>query len=169
MSAAKDTMKTREPKVVERQAPHQCDELELADEKAGAQATMKLQRAASDRLQRLIDALEPELEQPALKPKGPEPDPKANGGKQQPEQQQKKGGIQAQDGIPGVAQLKALKAEQLEVNDRTKEFAQRHPDLGNLTREQQAELDGIRAEQEHLLELFREMITSAKAEGGKQQ
>ena len=95
----------------------------------------------------------------------PNKDGGKDGGK---DQQPQKGGIQAQDGIPGVAQLKALKAEQLDVNARTKEFAQRHPDFNKLTRQEQAELDAIRAEQERLLDLFREMVTAAKAEGGKQ-
>jgi hypothetical protein len=116
-------------------------------------------------LQRLIDALLPELEPPPP-PDEKGGDPKGDGGDGQ---KQKKGGIQAQDGIPGTSQLKALKAEQVEINARTKVFAERHPDFNNLTPPQQAELDGIRAEQERLLDLFREMITSAKAEGGKQQ
>jgi hypothetical protein len=164
MNEAKKQIEKHTVEAARRQAPHVCDDLELRNEKTVAEATIKLQQGASNRLQRLIDALLPELEPPPAADGGKGGDPK--GGADDPKQ--KKGGIQAQDGIPGVAQLKALKAEQVEVNARTKEFAERYPDFNNLTPEQQRELDGIRAEQERLLDLFREMITSGKAEGGKQ-
>jgi hypothetical protein len=137
----------------------------LADEKARTTAVVKLQRDASDRIQRLIDALLPELE--ARGPEDPKQNPD-NGGKDGPKDEGKKGGLKAQDGIPGVAQLKALKGEQLDVNARTKAFAEAHPDLTRLTPEQQAELDGISAEQDRLLQLFRDMATAA-AEGGKKE
>jgi hypothetical protein len=165
MKDAETSIETRIDKAPPRFAPHTCDDLELKDEKTGAERTMQLQQAASDRLQRLIEALLPELEPPPKVDQPPNKDGGKDGGK---DQQPQKGGIQAQDGIPGVAQLKALKAEQLDVNARTKEFAQRHPDFNKLTRQEQAELDAIRAEQERLLDLFREMVTAAKAEGGKQ-
>jgi hypothetical protein len=165
MKDAEALLKTRQKEAVPRQAPHICTDRELSDEKARSAATIKLQRDASMRLQRLIDALLPELDPPPP-PDDKGGDPKGDGGDGQ---KQKKGGIQAQDGIPDNSQLKALKAEQVEINALTKDFAERHPDFNNLTPPQQTELDGIRAEQERLLELFREMITSAKAEGGKQQ
>ena len=165
MNDAKASIVARIDKAVPRQSPYKCDDLELLDEKKSAEGTIKLQRAAGDRLQRLIDALLPELEPPPP-PDDKGGDPKGGGGDGG---KQKKGGIQAQDGIPGSSQLKALKAEQLEVNALTKEFAERHPDFNNLNAQQQRELNGIRGEQERLLDLFREMITAAQAEGGKQQ
>ena len=148
MNAATALIDDHRIKSIKRHEPNVCDDKELLDEKNLAEATIRLQQAASNRLQRLIDALLPELEPP------PEPEPKQPGGGKEgagkDQDKDKKGGIQAQDGIPGVAQLKALKAEQLEVNERTKEFAERHPDFNRLSREEQAELDGIRAEQERL-------------------
>jgi hypothetical protein len=140
------------------------NEKDLAEEKSAYEATARLQKGASDRLQRLIDALLPELEPPRQDPKQGAT-PKDAGGATP--DQEKQGGIQAQDGIPPVAQLKALKAEQLEINARTKEFAELHPNFDNLTPQQQSELQSIRAEQDRLLQIFRELITSAKAEGEK--
>lgn len=50
------------------------------------------------------------------------------------------GGMKAQDGIPPMAQLKALKAEQVEVHERTTEFSRQNPDLANLPPRQMEEL-----------------------------
>ncbi len=56
--------------------PRPLDDKELADETKAYEAAVKLQRSAGDRLQRLIDALLPELEPPPQEPKaGPEPKP----------------------------------------------------------------------------------------------
>src|SRR5262249_35846903 len=95
-----------------------------------------------------------------------EPGGGGGGGGGQP---QPKGGIKAQDGIPAVAQLKALKAEQLEINARTKEFAERHPDMNQLTADEQKELATIHAEQDRLRLLFVEMQSAATPEGGEKQ
>jgi hypothetical protein len=146
-------------------------EKDFEDEKAAFEATAKLQHGAADRLQRLIDALLPELEAADQQPKDQDPNraqPKPGNGKDAPPKQQQKGGIAAQDGIPPVAQLKALKAEQLEINARTKELAERQPDLNALTPDQRAELEAMSAEQDRLLQVFRELITSAKGGEDKQ-
>ena len=47
------------------------------------------------------------------------------------------------DGVPPLAQLKVLRAEQLEVNEQTKEFAKNHPNLNNLNEAQQRELTAL--------------------------
>jgi hypothetical protein len=133
-------------------------EKDLADETQAYEATAKLQKSAGERLQHLIDALAPEVEAERQEEKAGQG---KNGGPGGPAE--KNGGIVAQDGIPSVAQLKALKAEQLDVNARTKEFAERHPSANNLTPSQREELDVIHAEQERLLQLFRELIVSGKA------
>jgi hypothetical protein len=133
---------------------------DFQDEKAVFEAVSSAQLAAGERLQRLIDALLPELEpQDGQKGdgQGGGGNPGGGGGKQE-----KKGGIAAQDGIPPVAQLKALRAEQTDVNARTKEFAEQHPDLNNLTPMERSQLDAIRAEQDRLLQLFRDLVTSGK-------
>jgi hypothetical protein len=135
---------------------------DLAAEALLYTATIKPQKSAGDRLQRLIDALVPELEAARQDAKAAGPDGGDGGGAESP----KKGGIQAQDGIPPVAQLKVLKAEQLEVNARTKEFAEQHPNLDRLSPAERNELETIHGEQERLLQLFRELVASAKSEGG---
>jgi hypothetical protein len=78
------------------------------------------------------------------------------------------GGGGAGDGIPPMAQLKALRAEQQEVNDRTKEFAQEHPNQQQLDQAQRDELQSIREDQERVFELFQRLMGAANAEGGKQ-
>ncbi|HYV39565.1 MAG TPA: hypothetical protein VE988_28010 [Gemmataceae bacterium] len=151
-------------KASQHQAPKILTPEDFTEEKLFYETTVKYQKSAGDRLQRLIDALLPELEPPPQDPKQDVPKDGGGGKGENPKQQ---GGIQAQDGIPPVAQLKALKAEQLDVNARTKEFAELHPNFENLTEEQHGELEAIRAEQDRLLQLFRELITAAKVEGGK--
>ena len=123
-------------------------------------ATVKPQKSAADRLERLIDALLPELEAARQSPQ--QGQAKEGGG--EPE---KTGGIKAQDGIPPVAQLKALKAEQLEVNSRTRDFAEQHPNVNNLSPAEREEFETIHAEQERLLQLFRELIAPPSSDGGK--
>jgi hypothetical protein len=61
------------------------------------------------------------------------------------------------DGIPPLAQLKLLRALQVEVNQRTEEFHKKHADLSKLTKEEQAELQSIRREQEDVRGLLEEM------------
>jgi len=138
------------------------EEKDLAVETLAFEAAVKPQKSASDRLQRLIDALLPELEVARQDPR--QSGPKQGGGGDAGN----KGGIRAQDGIPPVAQLKALKAEQLEVNARTKEFAEQHPNVGNLSLAERDELEAIHGEQERLLQLFRELIAPPAVEGDKQ-
>ena len=79
---------------------------------------------------------------------------------------QPKGGLKAQDGIPALAQLQALKAEQLLINERTKDFAKMHPNMENLPPAAQAELKIIHSDQQALFELFQE-IAAAVNEGEK--
>jgi hypothetical protein len=70
------------------------------------------------------------------------------------------------DGIPYLAQLKALKALQENINRRTADFARKHPDTSKLTKEEQQELAGLRQEQEEVKDLLEE-LTAPEAEGGK--
>jgi hypothetical protein len=157
METAADKIKAHQEFAVPLQDQKVLNEKQMEQEKLLVKDTVKYQKEASDRLQHLVEALLPELERPKLDPKN---DGGGGGGGQQP-----KGGLKAQDGIPPIAQLKVLKAEQEDVNKRTKEFADRKLNLNNLTREEQAELMAIHAEQERLLDLFREMVTSANEEG----
>jgi hypothetical protein len=136
---------------------------ELAAEQKAHDQTVRLQREASRRLQRLIDALKPDPNV-AMRPKQ-----KAEGKEGEPKKGEKaKGGIPGES-IPPLAQLKALRAEQQEVNDRTREFAKRHPDEAKLGPEERAELEAIRSNQQELHELFSKLAASvggAPAGGG---
>jgi hypothetical protein len=158
METAADKIKAHQEYAVPLQDQKALNEKQMDQEKLLVKDTVRYQKEASERLDHLIEALLPELERPKL-------DAENNGGGGGGPQP--KPGLKAQDGIPPVAQLKVLKAEQEDINKRTKEFADRKLDLNNLTREEHAELMAIHAEQERLLDLFREMITSAN-EGGKQ-
>ena len=135
---------------------------ELAAENKVCDAMIKRQREASRRLENLLDALKPE-DAVAQKPK------KKDGEKKdQRPQGDAQGGMQAGDGIPPVAQLKLLRAEQQEVNDRTREFAQEHPEPANLNPAQHEELQSIREDQEQVFELFQNLTAAAKGGGEKQ-
>jgi hypothetical protein len=133
---------------------------ELAAENKADAETRRRQREASRRLENLLDALKPE-EAHAKRPKE-----KKEGDKQGEDNQgQKKGGIQAGDSIPPVAQLKLLRAEQQEVNERTREFAEQHPNPAGLTPAERQELQSITEDQERVFELFRKLMAAGGGEG----
>src|SRR5581483_4693082 len=75
------------------------------------------------------------------------------------------GGPQAPggDGIPAVAQLKALRALQQEVNDRTAAFARKHPDVAKLTEDEKTELSGLRKDQDEVAGLLEEITQRGEA------
>jgi len=52
------------------------------------------------------------------------------------------------------------------VNDRTREFAEQHPNVDNLPEPQRTELEEIRQDQERLSELFRKMAQAVAGGGG---
>ena len=64
------------------------------------------------------------------------------------------GGDMAGGGIPPLAQLKALRAMQAEVNERTAEFAKAHPDPAKLTDDERDELKELEQAQRDVAELF---------------
>jgi hypothetical protein len=130
---------------------------EIDDENDKNQDTLKQQIQAAQRLQRLIDAIKEEL---AKKPPEKKDNDQAND--QQPDQQPN---LRSGDGIPPVAQLKALRSEQLDLNERTNDFARRHPNVENLTAEQRRELEQLEQDQRNLQELFRQMTASADKKG----
>jgi hypothetical protein len=134
-----------------------------AEEKAQAE-TLRLQREASARLERMMEAIKPEpgVAQRPKQKGGNQPKQKNGGPKEGPKQASRPPG----DNVPPLAQLKALRAEQQDVNQRTRDFAERHPNAENLPADAQAELTTIRQDQERLSELFRQMQQAANAEGG---
>jgi hypothetical protein len=129
---------------------------ELTGEQKKQDATLALQKEASRRLERLLDVLKKD------KKKEKQPENKGGGGNGG-------GGKQAGgapgDGIPQIAELKLLRAEQQELKERTAAFAEQH-DMAKLTDAQKQELRELSAEQERLYELFQKLTTGAKAEGG---
>ncbi|MBI2808409.1 MAG: hypothetical protein HYX68_25760 [Planctomycetes bacterium] len=109
------------------------------------------QKSAAARLDRLLDTLKEEI---AKKPKKQDDQAKEPDGDPKEEQ----GGMQARDGIPPTAQLKALRGEQLDLNQRTAEFARLNPDLKKLNDAQTQELRDLSAEQERLHNLFQDLV-----------
>jgi hypothetical protein len=153
MVAANDVMKKRRDELgiprryIEKGDGELMDAKEIEDENFLHGTTIKHQKQASQRLGFLLDALKEEI---AKKPR-PKKDPAQ--AQNDPKEEQPKG-LPAQDGIPAPAQLKALKAAQLDLNERTKQFAERVPDPTKMTDAQRDELNGLHEEQEKLQELF---------------
>lgn len=134
------------------------DAAAVVEEKKRHDDTVRLQKLAADRLDRLLDAIKdappPVAKEKKERPKG---DPEGK----EPEQQ---GGMRAQDGIPPTAQLKALKAEQVEVYERTKDFARDNPNPNNLDEKRQRELLELTEEQGRLRQLFEQMTSRREGE-----
>jgi hypothetical protein len=167
MEAAVKRMKERDQgaEVQGGLAPFEPEELE-AENRADAE-TQKRQREASRRLDHLLDALKTE-DGAAQRPKKKADDKKAaQGGGQQGGGDKEGASRPPGDGIPEVAQLKALRSEQQEVNDRTKEFAELHPSPEKLDPAQREELQSIREDQERVFELFQRLVAEASGEGAK--
>jgi hypothetical protein len=144
----------------------QMDAMEIADEVDAQNTTLKHQKQAAKRLAILLDSIKQEL---AKKPKKKRDEDVAKDDKNPEDPPEKKGGMQAADGIPPMAQLKALRAEQLDLNERTEDFAKRHKDNPNLNDPQLAELRELEQEQERLESLFQQLTTPPEAKEGGQQ
>jgi hypothetical protein len=135
------------------------DKKDVEEENEYNEQTLKHQTQAASRLKRLIDAVKEEL---AKKPPDKKDDAANNG--EQPDGPK----MRAADGIPAVAQLKALRSEQLDLNERTDEFAKRHPNTNNLMDAQRRELEQLETDQRNLQELFRQMTANAEKKGDAQ-
>jgi hypothetical protein len=107
-------------------------------------AAEQMQKLAQHRLQQILDAL-----------KIDEGTPIRGANKQKP-MEGSSGRRPIGDGIPPLAQLKLLRALQVEVNERTKEFAAKHPDEKKLTEDEKKELEAIRREQREVAEEIEE-------------
>ena len=143
----------------------QMDAMEIADEVEAQSNTLKHQKQAAKRLAILLDSIKQEL---AKKPKKKNDQAAQNDQNPDEPPPEQKGGIQAGDGIPPMAQLKALRAEQLDFNQRTEEFAKRHPDTANLNERQLNELRDLEQEQERLESLFQQLTTPPQVKEGEQ-
>jgi hypothetical protein len=67
------------------------------------------------------------------------------------------GGGGQDDGVPYMAQLKVLRALQEDLNDRTKSFAKKNPDVNKLSSLAKDEFRRLQQEQQELTELFNEL------------
>jgi hypothetical protein len=127
--------------------------LDLAAETSADEETQQAQREALRRLDQLLEALKEGAAG------GPRP-------QQQPQQEGKPmpGGGSGQppggEGVSSLAQMKALRALQQEVNERTERFARRHPNVSKLTDKQRAELQGIKQEQQEVADLFQQLTAA---------
>jgi hypothetical protein len=123
---------------------------ELKDEVDWQTDTVKHQKQAARRLDNLLESIKEEIAK-----KNAKKEKEKDQAKQDPKKDEGKepdGGMRPQDGIPSKAQLKALLAEQLDLNERTEDFAKRNPDLKNP--EDAKELNEIAREQREIQELF---------------
>src|SRR5262249_12993907 len=138
---------------------------ELADENKSQEETLRLQKEAGRKLTNLLEALKEEI----TRAKRPRKNKKDAGGKE-PEDG---GGLRGPgDGIPPVAQLKALRDEQREVNERTKDFARRYPNWPKVDEAQmprmaeiQNELAAIQSDQAAIPRLSEEITAAAGKKG----
>ena len=107
----------------------------------------------------MLDAAKDEMGKKKAPPKKDQA--KEDGG--EPKEQQ--GGMKAQDGIPANAQLKALRAEQADIYERTQQLAKANPDAGNLNDAQRRELTELHNDQNRILELFQQITAPAEKKG----
>ncbi|MBM3997036.1 MAG: hypothetical protein FJ303_23225 [Planctomycetes bacterium] len=138
---------------------------ELKDEVDWHDTTIAHQKRAVNRLDNLLDSIKEEIDRMDRRKKTKKPEEPIDPDKPPPEPKEQKGGLKNQDGIPPMAQLKALRAWQLDVNNRTEDFDKRYPNRDNLTDEQKAELADISREQTLLHELFQQVLPRPAVDG----
>jgi hypothetical protein len=133
--------------------------LDVPAEQAADAETQALQRAAIERIDRLLDALKTDSGG-AARP------PSEKGGGGQPGGGTGGGGA-AGETVPPIAQLKALRALQQEVNERTRTFGKQHPEAAKLTKKEEGELQALRQEQVEIADLFEQLNASPESQGDK--
>jgi hypothetical protein len=68
------------------------------------------------------------------------------------------------DALPPLAQLKALRALQADVMERTAAFDKTHPNPTKLTQDETVELEALRQAQTDVADLVRELAPAPKVE-----
>jgi hypothetical protein len=121
-----------------------------------AEDAVKLQKEALRRLDQLLEALKEEPGK-AMRPAGGGGGGGGGDGGQ--------GGGGGAEGLPPLVQYKLLRSLQSEINQRTEDFARRHPDLSKLDEKGQVELKAIQKEQSEVADLLEE-IAQPPDEGG---
>lgn len=114
---------------------------DIAD--AGIQSQQKL---ALKRLDQLLDALKPD------KPDAAPPPPMGGMPPDMPPM-----GMPTGDQLPPLAQLKALRALQADIAERTEAFDKAHPDRAKLNDDEVAELEGLEKMQIDVAELIKQL------------
>ena len=114
---------------------------DIAD--AGIQGQQKL---ALKRLDQLLDALKPD-------PPGEGPPPMGG----MPPEMPPMGGMPPGERLPPLAQLKALRALQADIAERTETFDKAHPDRTKLNDDEVAELESLQKMQLDVAELIKEL------------
>lgn len=108
------------------------------------------------RMEQLLDSLKPD--DPRKKAEGRGAAKKKDGGGGPPMPKGGGGAPQGNaDAVPPLTQLKALRALQAELNERTAEFAKDHPDPAKLTDDEREELKEIEAAQRDMAALFEQL------------
>lgn len=137
-------------------------ELDPAQEQAANDELQSAQRAAIRRLEQLLDALKPDQggrRRPLDEDEGEQPGGEGGGGGGQP------GG----ERFPPLAQLKALRALQQDVNARTERFHQQHPEAARLTAKDKAALQALRQEQQEIADLFQHLTAAVEERQGEKK
>lgn len=135
------------------------DAYDADNEKATHERMTKPMKTALRRLDQILDSLKEDAKAQA-KTQGGAPGgaeggaPMGDMGQGQPQQQ---GG-----GIPPLAQLKALRAMQAEVNEWTVSFAKAHPDPEKFTDDDKDELKELEQAQRDVAELFEKLADAFK-------
>lgn len=130
---------------------------EVANEDRLQLGILNWQELALRRLDQLLEALKPDKDMTSSGGSG-------GGGAGQP-----MGGRRRPDGedIPLLAQLKALRAMQAEVTQRTEQFAKDHPDPSKLSDADRVELAFLRKMQRDVAELIQEYGVDEEPKGGR--
>ena len=159
MTQAAEAIQERQESSAQRGTGKPLEKEDLAEENKAQDQIVKLQEEAGRRLQRLLDALQPEQPQ-AQKPMDPPPggEPKPNGEKKPQKTRQ----------LPPTAEIKALISEQDEIKLHKMEFDERCPDPGNRTPDQQEELRELKADQERIQTFFQILMKRTNEKGGDQ-
>jgi hypothetical protein len=120
-------------------------------ETAAGEVVRRPMRNALRRLQQILDSLKPD-------DKKKDKPPAAGGGGGGSGGGGGEGGPQGGNGVPPLAQLKALRDWQAEINERTAAFAKAHPDRDKLTDDEKDELKELEKAQKDIAELFEQLL-----------
>ncbi len=161
---AADLMERAGTRIAERKADILLSDPDFFDpesEQAADDTARRPMEFARRRLEQIVQALAEEAKKNETAQAQPMPQPM-----QQPQEGQPGGAKPAQSSIPPIAELKALRNWQNEVNERTAEFAKNHPDRTKLTDDDKDELLEIEHMQKEISKLLEELLPQIAAPMG---